>query len=504
MAVRVLEQLAYDHKEQYPTASKILLEDFYVDDVFTGSSNENELIAIRNELLELMSHAKLKLDNSSFASVSKICEYQIQERVPDANATKTAEHLTNPNRNPIRHSEDSFCNHDGFCDVRRDHVKKLWETIESEYDKCSQVLQQEASSSGEWQAIEAKYDYCYSVYERCVAQLTEVIERMLTLTTLTRASSTAQLSISSGCRLPPCDTEVFRGNYLRWPTFRDLFTAIYVNNPRLTPVEKLFHLITKTEGEAKAIVAKSPLTHDGFESAWTALCDRFENKRLLVNSQLKILFNLPVVVVESGAALKELQSTIQGCFTALEHSKISIDNWDCLLVFLCSSKLPKLTLSLWQQSLSNKCEIPAWHEMNSFLSERYRTLEAIEDVKPSSSIKMVNSQPPSKNTGSKRINSFETNVTQGPKNCDLCAKENHPVRVCPRFLQMPVSERSAYIRRKKLCLNCFAGGHQLKECTSKHNCFTCKGRHNTLLHRADLPQLTTIQSNNNPTTSTIQ
>ncbi|KAH8335850.1 hypothetical protein KR067_012007, partial [Drosophila pandora] len=41
-------------------------------------------------------------------------------------------------------------------------------------------------------------------------------------------------------------------------------------------------------------------------------------------------------------------------------------------------------------------------------------------------------------------------------------------------------------------------------CTSKHNCFTCKGRHNTLLHRADLPQLTTIQSNNNPTTSTIQ
>ncbi|KAH8343581.1 hypothetical protein KR067_009515, partial [Drosophila pandora] len=189
--------------------------------------------------------------------------------------------------------------------VRRDHVKKLWETIESEYDKCSQVLQQEASSSGEWQAIEAKYDYCYSVYERCVAQLTEVIERM-SVPTLTRASSTAQLSMSSGCRLPPCDTEVFRGDYLRWPTFRDLFTAIYVNNPRLTPVEKLFHLNAKTEGEAKAIVAKSPLTHDGFESAWTALCDRFENKRLLVNSQLKILDYLdqrhmsPIVPDSSG------------------------------------------------------------------------------------------------------------------------------------------------------------------------------------------------------------
>jgi len=48
--------------------------------------------------------------------------------------------------------------------------------------------------------------------------------------------------ISSGCRMPPCD-------YLRWPTFRDRFTAIYKNNPRLTPVEKLFYLIEKTSGD---------------------------------------------------------------------------------------------------------------------------------------------------------------------------------------------------------------------------------------------------------------
>ncbi|XP_044574182.1 uncharacterized protein LOC123258378, partial [Drosophila ananassae] len=72
LAVRVLEQLAYDHKEQYPTASKILLEDFYVDDVLTGSNNENELIAIRNELLELMSHAKLELDKW-VSNSSRIC-----------------------------------------------------------------------------------------------------------------------------------------------------------------------------------------------------------------------------------------------------------------------------------------------------------------------------------------------------------------------------------------------------------------------------------------------
>jgi len=90
-----------------------------------------------------------------------------------------------------------------------------------------------------------------------------------------------QAYISSGCRLPPCDTEVFAGDYLRWPTFRDLFTAIYINNPRLTPVEKLFHLNAKTSADAHAIVSISPLTNEGFRSAWENLIERFEKKTIV-------------------------------------------------------------------------------------------------------------------------------------------------------------------------------------------------------------------------------
>ncbi|XP_070068071.1 uncharacterized protein [Drosophila takahashii] len=274
----------------------------------------------------------------------------------------------------------------------------------------------------------------------------------------TTSAATESTYIPSGCRLPPCDTEVFEGDYLKWPTFRDLSTAVYVNNPRLTPVEKLFHLKAKTSGEAKAIVAKSPLTNEGFDSAWAALRDRFENKRLLVNSQLKLLFNLGSVTSESGQALKDLQSTIQGCLTALAHSKISTENWDCLLVFLCSSRLPKLTLSLWEKSLSSKSDIPTWDEMNTFLGDRYRTLEAIEDMKPShSNNSTTKSQPVSR-----KLNSFEAKVVTKPKNCYLCSKESHPVRLCQRFLQMSVDARANYIKKKQLYRNCFARGHQLQ------------------------------------------
>ncbi|XP_041675602.1 uncharacterized protein LOC121530510 [Drosophila eugracilis] len=368
--------------------------------------------------------------------------------------------------------------------VRLQQVRALWEKVEKEYEICSDLIAQEGSLST-LPLLQAKYDYCYSVYETCAAQISETLDRV---TPQADPALPSQPLISSGCRLPPCDTEVFDGDYLRWPTFRDLFTAVYVNNPRLTPVEKLFHLLTKTSGEAKAIVSKSPLTNDGFASAWAALQDRFQNKRLLVNSQLKLLFNLSSISQESGHALKELQSTIQGCLTALAHSNISTDNWDCLLVFLCASKLPKLTLCLWEQSLTSKSEIPAWEEMNTFLSERYRTLEAIEDMKPTQSVP-------------KRLQSFETKVTPKQKGCDLCSKENHPIRLCPRFLNMSVDARSGYIKKKQLCLNCFARGHQLRDCTSTHSCFTCRGRHHTLLHRGSPSSSSTTSSNARPTSS---
>jgi len=63
-----------------------------------------------------------------------------------------------------------------------------------------------------------------------------------------------QTYMSSGFWLPPSDSEAFAGGHLRWSTFRNLLTAIYIKNPRLMPVEKLFQLNTKTIGDAHNIV----------------------------------------------------------------------------------------------------------------------------------------------------------------------------------------------------------------------------------------------------------
>jgi len=113
---------------------------------------------------------------------------------------------------------------------------------------------------------------------------------------------------------------------------------------------------------------------------------------------------------------------------------------------MCSSKLAKLTLSLWEQYLHNKAEIPTWQDLNAFLMERHRTLE---DVRPSGSSQSLPKTSAS-SAGPRRINSYETRVAPKRKRCDLRKKENYPVSTCARFLQMTVDEQSAYKEKEAL------------------------------------------------------
>jgi len=168
------------------------------------------------------------------------------------------------------------------CKIRRDHFNSLWQTVKAEYDICSDCIVAAGESTADTKSIlKSKYYQTYSTYELFAAQLMEQVQKGSSQ--IPQAPVTpSQNSTSYGCRLPPIETEVFSSDCLRWPTFRDLFTAISIDNPSLTPVDKLFHLNSKRSGEAYSIALRSPLTNDGFRSAWNNLTERFKNKRLQV------------------------------------------------------------------------------------------------------------------------------------------------------------------------------------------------------------------------------
>ncbi|XP_046807521.1 uncharacterized protein LOC124420038 [Lucilia cuprina] len=418
----------------------------------------------------------------------------------------------NENRLPI-----SSCH---AVEVHKLEIKSTWSRIKTAYDKFladRDNNDDEDDSPVDLDTFRTKYKTTYITYCNLLAKLSELAEKLRQDASSKYDSSpipTHSIEISRlntdsySFNLPPCDIEVFNGDYMLWPTFRDLFTAVYIKNSRLSSVEKLFHLTQKTSGEAREIVQKSPLTNMGFDLAWTNLCTRFENRRILVNLQLKVLFNLQSISSESGIALKQLQRDINSSISALKMYDIDVESWDPIFVFLCSNRLPDTTLTLWEQGLTDKTSIPKWADLDSFLTNRYRTLESVAELRKTNTNSKVS-------LSTRKINSFQNNIA-APR-CPLCPNEFHVIRKCPSFLEMDYPQKFGLIKKLSLCLNCFSKLHLVKNCNSKNSCGHCRKRHNTLLHRDnsdpnELSEGTTsnlnpnsipfVQSDSDPTTST--
>ncbi|XP_076384567.1 uncharacterized protein LOC143263622 [Megalopta genalis] len=61
LAIRCLTQLADDEHHRFPQASKVLKQDFYVDDLITGTPTIQEAISLRKELTSLLNTAGLHI-----------------------------------------------------------------------------------------------------------------------------------------------------------------------------------------------------------------------------------------------------------------------------------------------------------------------------------------------------------------------------------------------------------------------------------------------------------
>lgn len=74
LAIRAMQQCARDYSLQYPLAAKHVMDSFYVDDLLTGSDNEEQATELRHQLTELLLKGKFELakwcSNSKKVSLS--------------------------------------------------------------------------------------------------------------------------------------------------------------------------------------------------------------------------------------------------------------------------------------------------------------------------------------------------------------------------------------------------------------------------------------------------
>lgn len=291
-------------------------------------------------------------------------------------------------------------------------------------------------------------------------------------------------------RLPSIPLPKFSGDYTDWTSYRDQFQSMIYNNERLTGVQKLHYLKSSLTGEAESLLRHVQITDANFLPAWKTLNERYENKRALINAQLKILLSQFSIHSESANGIKKLLDTTNDCMQQLTNLGIKLETWDCILIYITTQKLPIESHQLWEQSCQDCSDLPKMADLTKFLAARFRVLEITGNIKQK--------QPLTANTTKDKQLNFRKHTQSfhatNKENCFIC-NGDHRINKCPKFAEWSHESKLETIKKLGLCINCLGHGHTSTRCPSSRSCWTCKKRHHTILHK---------QSNEEPSKPSIK
>ena len=79
--------------------------------------------------------------------------------------------------------------------------------------------------------------------------------------------------------------------------------------------------------------------------------------------------------------------------------------------------------------------------------------------------------------------------------CGIC-QAGHFTQTCAQLTSLAVNDRVAKLKEKGLCFHCLYHGHLARSCTDIQICSLCNGRHNTILHGRERPDIPNHQRQN--------
>lgn len=183
-------------------------------------------------------------------------------------------------------------------------------------------------------------------------------------------------------RLPTIAVPTFNGEYHSWPSYKNSFQHLVADNLTLSN----HYLKGSLTGDAKRLIQHYDLVEANYAAAWQKLMSRYDNKKLLVNNNLKSLIHHPGQTKETASQLRLLIDTFSDCLNGLRTLDVSTEGWDPIIVHLLIEKLSVETHSLWEASQMANNDLPTYANLIIFLENRFRTLEAIAE-KPSQDLR---------------------------------------------------------------------------------------------------------------------
>ena len=271
---------------------------------------------------------------------------------------------------------------------------------------------------------------------------------------------------------PRLQTPTFHGSCDTWFNFHDSFKSICHDNAEISTIHKFYYLKACLKDEAAEIIASLKTTNENYTVAWELLKNRYDNRRFIVESHARSLFEIPRVSREF--AVRNLVDNVQKHVRALKALSQPVDTWDTLLILIVKEKLNTYTREKWEESLKGT-DVPRFEDIVSFLEQR-AIIESDQSFQ-----RQIHSQKQtqyhkqnqfSRNTSTKHNSkpphlcnkaTISHNSKTSQVTCPICS-EQHTLLSCSTFQGMSPQERYNEIRKTSFCHNCLKGYHRTIDC----------------------------------------
>lgn len=289
-------------------------------------------------------------------------------------------------------------------------------------------------------------------------------------------------------KLPTIQLPKFSGSYDNWLEFHDSFVSLIHSATNIDDINKFHYLRASLEGTAAVVIQSIEFSAQNYKVAWELLCERFDNKRLLIQNHVSAIFSMDSISKESSFSIKRIIDQLNKNLRALESLGEETKSWDILLIHIVTQKLDNKTFREWEEYKGrlDKRQFIKLEIFLKFLQSRADLLETIE---------LNRNQPLHQSTKLKSMVSVTTSQSQISKPAVRCCPKcdgNHPLYECSQFLSLSNEKRLKLLPNYKLCYNCFRSGHYANRC-QRPGCKVCKRKHNTLVHVSKL-QLNSINN----------
>ena len=215
------------------------------------------------------------------------------------------------------------------------------------------------------------------------------------------------------------------------------------------------------------------LSAENYIVAWELLKERYDNRKIIRQTHVKALLNLPNL--SKVFPIRLFVDQVQKHVRALQALKEPVDKWDTLLVEMIKQKLSSFIREKWEDA-SCDSENPTYKELITFLQRRAQ----FEDTKlgqPQVKFQNLSDKKPFRSQANHRQAFAASTATHLCPHCQGA----HLVYACEQFKKLSPQKRFEATKRAALCINYLRSNHRISDCTSSP-CRKCGKMHHTLLH----------------------